>query len=81
MLSEPKTSSPIRKHTGSSMALQVNSMGRVDVQVKMTRVEHDWQSVALELHYGRHETDSNHATTSRFWIEKARRKRKKSVHF
>ena len=27
------------------------------------RVEHDRQSVALALHYGRHETDSNHATT------------------
>ena len=45
------------------MALQVNSMGRVDIQVKMIRVQHDRQSVALELHYGRHETESSHATT------------------
>ena len=37
MLSEPKTPLPIRKRMRSSMALQVNSMGRVDIQdfVKM----------------------------------------------
>ena len=47
------------------MALQVDSMRHVDIQVKMihVRVEHDRQSVALELHYSRHETDSSHATT------------------
>ena len=63
MLSEPKTSSPIRKRMRSSMALQVNSIGCVGNQVKMIRVEQDRQSVVLELHYGRHEADSNHATT------------------
>ena len=35
MLSEPKTSSPTRRRTRSSMAVQVNSMGRVDIQVRM----------------------------------------------
>ena len=45
------------------MAPQVNSMGRVDIQVKMIRVERDHQSVVLELRYGRHETGLNHATS------------------
>ena len=74
MLSEPKTSLPIGKCTRSSMALQVNSMGRVDIQVKMIRVEHDQQSVAFELHYGRHETDSSHATTwwKTYWKDSER---------
>ena len=45
------------------MALQVNSMGRVDIQVKTIHVERDRQSVVLELRYGRHETDLNRATS------------------
>ena len=51
MLSEPKASSPIRKRTGSPMALQVNSMGRAGIQVKMmcTVVEQDRQSVVVGL--------------------------------
>ena len=45
------------------MALQVNSMGRVGIQVKTIRVEQDQKSVVLELLYGRHGTDFNRATT------------------
>ena len=39
MLNEPKTSLPTRKRMRSPMALQVNSMGRVDIQVKTIRME------------------------------------------
>ena len=63
MLREHTTSSPTKKCMRSSMALQVNSMGRVDIQVKTIRVEQDRQSVILELRYGRHGTDFNCATT------------------
>ena len=63
MLSVPMTSLPTRKRTRSSMALQVNSMGPVDIQVKTIHVERDRQSVVLELRYGRHETDLNRATS------------------
>ena len=63
MLSEPTTSLLTKTRTRSSMALQVNSMGRVDIQVKTIRVEHDRQSVVLELRYGRHETDMNRAAS------------------
>ena len=63
MLNEPTASSHTKKRTQSSTALQVNSMGRVDIQVKMMRVEQDRQSVVLELHCGRHATDFNRATT------------------
>ena len=63
MLSEPKTSSPIKTSMRSSMSLQVNAMRRVDIQVKKIRLEQDRQSVVLELRYGRHETDFNRATT------------------
>ena len=75
MLSDPSTVSPIRKRTRSLMALQlsqqVNSMGRVGIQVKLIRVEQDRQSVVLELCYSRHEADSNHATTwwRKYWKE------------
>ena len=62
-LSDPKISSPIKKHIRSSMALQVNSIGRVDIQVKKMRAEQDRQSVVLALCYSRHETDFNCATT------------------
>ena len=65
MLSEPTTSSPIKKGKSSRMVLLVSSMGRVDtcIQVNMIRVEQDGQSVVLELRYGRHVTDFNRATT------------------
>ena len=67
MLSEHTTSSPIKKRMSSSMVLQVNSMGLAwifnIIQVKTIRVEQDRQSVVLELHYGRHGTDLNRATT------------------
>ena len=66
MLNEPTASSHTKKRTQSSTALQVNSMGRVDIQVETIRVEHelhDRQSVVLELHYGRHKPDFSRATT------------------
>ena len=63
MLSEPTTSLITKNRTRSSMALQVNSMGHVDIQVKTIHVERDRQSVVLELRYGRHETDLNRATS------------------
>ena len=47
MLSERNTALPIRKRQRSAMALHVNSLGRVDVQVKMIRVEHDRQSLPI----------------------------------
>ena len=43
------------------MALPANSMGRMDIQVKIIRVERDRQSVVSEPCYGRHEADLNHA--------------------
>ena len=42
-------------------------MGRVDIQVKMMRMEHDRQSVAFKLHYGRHEADSSHGCHATTW--------------
>ena len=63
MLGEP-TDTSIRKNCiKSSIALQVNFMGRADVQVRMTHLERDRQSVVLELRYGRHEVDLNRATS------------------
>ena len=62
ILIEPTASSLTNKRMRSSMALQVNSMGRVDIQVKMTGVEQDCQSLVLGLRYGRHRTNFNHAT-------------------
>ena len=38
-------------------------MGRVDIEVKMIRVEQDRQLVVLELRYGRHRTDLSRAMT------------------
>ena len=63
MLSEPTNSLLTKKRARSSMALQVNSMGRVDIQVKMMHVERDRQSVVLELRYGRQEPDLNRVTS------------------
>ena len=47
----------------SSMAPQVNSIGRVDIQVKTIRVDQDRQAVALEQRYGRHVADFNREPT------------------
>ena len=63
MQSELTNSVPTKKRTRSSMALQINSTERVDIQVKMIHVERDHQAVVLELRYGRHETGLNHATS------------------
>ena len=63
MQSELTNSLPTKKRTRSSMALQVNSTGRVDIQVKMICVQRDHQVVVLELQYGRHEAGLNHATS------------------
>ena len=63
MLNEPTNSLLTKKHMRSSMELQMNSMGRVHIQVKTVHVERDRQSVVLELRYGRHETDLNRATS------------------
>ena len=68
MQSMATNSSHTKKRTRSSMALQVNSMGRVDIQVKMINTRGTRSSVSglrlvLELRYGRHGTDFNRATT------------------
>ena len=51
MQNERSSPLPTKKSTRSPVALQVNSKGRVDIQVKTIRVERDRQSVVLELHY------------------------------
>ena len=63
MQSQQTNSLPTKKRMRSSMALQVNSTGGVDIQVKMIRVQRDHQVVVLELQYGRHETGLHHATS------------------
>ena len=63
MISEHTTSSPTKERMRSTMALQVNSMGRVDNEVKTIRIEQNRQSVVLELRYSRHMTDFNPAAT------------------
>ena len=63
MLSAPTASLPTKNRTRSPMALQMNSMGPVDIQVKTIHVERDRQSVVLELLYARHETDLTRATS------------------
>ena len=47
----------------SSMALQENSTGRVDIKVIRAQRDHQDLVVVLELQYGRHETGLNHATS------------------
>ena len=54
---------PTRKRTRSSMALQLDSTGPVDIQVTMTRVGRGRHAVAFELQYEWHEVGSNHATS------------------
>ena len=54
---------PTRKRTKSSMALQVDSTGPVDIQVKTTRVGRDRHAVVFELQYEGRETGLNHATS------------------
>ena len=62
MQNEQTNSLPTKKRMRSSMALQVNSTGRADIQVKPEMIR-DHQVVVLELQYGRHETGLNHATS------------------
>ena len=49
--SEPTPPSPTKGRVRSSVALEVNSMGRVDIQLKTIRVEQGRQSVVLALRY------------------------------
>ena len=54
---------PTRKRTKSSMALQLDSTGLVDIQVKMTRMGRDRHSVSLELQYEGQGKGLNQATS------------------
>ena len=70
-----------KKRMRSPMALQVNSMGRVDIQVRTARVEQDRQPVALELLYGRRGANFNRAATAAWWRAVWRDSEPHEAHF
>ena len=81
MLNEQTSSPHTKKRTRSPMALQVDSLGRVDISGKTTRAEQDRLSAVSELCYGRHVADFMINRAAAWWRALWRDSEPREAHF